>query len=128
MAGALAEAFNDIAQQVADSTDELDRISVAVGKEGKVLDQRLSLGGATGGWAARIHSVNSLIGDLVEPTLEVARVIGAVAHGDLSQQMTLEIEGRPLQGAFLRIGGREHHGRSSGRSPPRSAAWPVRWH
>jgi len=44
MAGALAEAFNDIVQQVAESTDELDRISVAVGKEGKI-DQRLSVGG-----------------------------------------------------------------------------------
>ena len=102
MAGAIAEAFNDIAQQVGESTAELDRISVAVGKEGQI-DQRLSLGGATGGWAARVHSVNSLIGDLVEPTLEVARVIGAVAQGDLSQKMTPAIDGRPLRGAFLWI-------------------------
>ena len=104
MAGAIAEAFNDIAQQLAESTDELDRISLAVGKEGKI-DQRLSLGGATGGWADRVHSVNSLIGDLVEPTLEVARVIGAVAQGDLSQKMTPAIDGRPLRGAFLWISG-----------------------
>ena len=102
MAGAIAEAFNDIAQQLAESTAELDRISLAVGKEGKI-DQRLSLGGATGGWADRVHSVNSLIGDLVEPTLEVARVIGAVAQGDLSQKMTPAIDGRPLRGAFLWI-------------------------
>src|SRR5262245_31188690 len=102
MAGAIAEAFNDVAQQLAESTDELDRISGAVAKEGKI-DQRLSLGGATGGWAARIASVNSLIGDLVEPTLEVARVIGAVADGDLSQKMTPVIDGRPLRGAFLWI-------------------------
>ena len=104
MAGAIAEAFNDIAQQLAESTAELDRISLAVGKEGKI-DQRLSLGGATGGWADRVHSVNSLIGDLVEPTLEVARVIGAVAQGDLSQKMTPAIDGRPLRGAFLWISG-----------------------
>src|SRR5262245_56914897 len=84
MAGAIAEAFNNIAQHLAESTAELDRISLAVGKEGKI-DQRLSLGGATGEWADRVHSVNSLIADLVEPTLEVARVIGAVAQGDLSQ-------------------------------------------
>ncbi len=104
MAGAIAEAFNDIAQQLAESTAELDRISVAVGKEGKI-DQRLSLGGDTGRWADRVHSVNSLIGDLVEPTLEVARVIGAVAQGDLSQKMTPAIDGRPLRGAFLWISG-----------------------
>ena len=43
-----------------------------------------------------------LIGDLVHPTSETARVIGAVAQGDLSQTMALEIDGRPLQGEFLR--------------------------
>ena len=104
MAGAIADAFNDIAQQLAESTAELDRISLAVGKEGKI-DQRLSLASATGGWADRVHSVNSLIGDLVEPTLDVARVIGAVAQGDLSQKMIPAISGRPLQGAFLWISG-----------------------
>ena len=41
---------------------------------------------------------------MVQPTTEVARVIGAVAKGDLSQTMTVEIDGRPLRGEFLRIG------------------------
>jgi HAMP domain-containing protein/signal transduction histidine kinase/CheY-like chemotaxis protein len=41
---------------------------------------------------------------MVQPTAEVARVIGAVAKGDLSQSMTVEIDGRPLRGEFLRIG------------------------
>jgi methyl-accepting chemotaxis protein len=104
MAGAIAEAFNDIAQHIAESTAELDRISVAVGKEGRI-DQRLSLGGAAGGWAERVHAVNALIGDLVEPTLEVARVIGAVAQGDLSEKMAPAMDGRPLRGAFLWISG-----------------------
>ena len=40
---------------------------------------------------------------MVQPTAEVARVIGAVAKGDLSQTMTVEI-GRALRGEFLRIG------------------------
>src|SRR5206468_3899322 len=43
-----------------------------------------------------------LIVDLVHPTSEMARVIGAVAKGDLSKTMAREIEGRPLQGEFLR--------------------------
>ncbi|MGH8597489.1 MAG: HAMP domain-containing protein, partial [Gammaproteobacteria bacterium] len=55
-------------------------------------------------WAEGVNSVNTLIADLVQPTNEVARVIGAVAKGDLSQTMVLEIEGRPLRGEFLRIG------------------------
>src|SRR6201999_1966051 len=42
--------------------------------------------------------------DLVAPTNEVARVITAVARGDLSQKMVLEIDGRPVRGEFLRIG------------------------
>src|SRR5437899_2854809 len=41
---------------------------------------------------------------MVQPTAEVSRVIGAVAKGDLSQSMTVEIDGRPLRGEFLRIG------------------------
>ena len=60
--------------------------------------------GATGGWETKLRAVNELIDDMVQPTAEVARVIGAVAKGDLSQTMTVEIDGRPLRGEFLRIG------------------------
>ena len=59
---------------------------------------------ARGGWDSAIRSVNELIDDMVQPTAEVSRVIGAVAKGDLSQTMTVEIDGRPLRGEFLRIG------------------------
>ena len=52
--------------------------------------------------ATSVESVNTLIDDLVHPTSEVARVIGAVAQGDLSQTMALEVDGRPLEGEFLR--------------------------
>src|SRR5205823_2162661 len=55
-------------------------------------------------WSRTIQSVNSLITDLVTPTTEVARVIQAVAQGDLSQKMVLEIDGKVVQGEFLRIG------------------------
>src|SRR5438477_1337739 len=53
-------------------------------------------------WAEAIGSVNELIGNLVHPTSEMARVIGAVAKGDLSKTMATEIDGRSLQGEFLR--------------------------
>ncbi len=76
-------------------------LSRVVGKEGKI-NQRASIGEVTGSWADAVASVNTLIGDLVHPTSETARVIGAVAKGDLSQTMALEIEGRPLEGEFLR--------------------------
>src|SRR5437870_1838851 len=103
IAGEIAEAFNDVAELLDGSTHELEHISRVVGKEGKIT-QRASLAAVSGGWAASSEFVNSLIGDLVQPTVEVARVIGAVAKGDLSQRMALEIEGRPLEGEFLRIG------------------------
>src|SRR5439155_196408 len=56
----------------------------------------------TGAWAASLESVNALIGDLVHPTSEMARVIGAVAKGDLTQSMALDLDGRSLHGEFLR--------------------------
>src|SRR5262249_20550959 len=40
--------------------------------------------------------------DLVQPTTEMARIIGAVSRGDLTQTMALEVEGRPLKGELLR--------------------------
>src|SRR5207344_2141705 len=71
-----------------------------VGKQGK-LKQRASLRESRGFWGEAVDSINSLIDDLVHPTSEVARVIGAVAQGDLSKSMALEVDGRPLEGEFL---------------------------
>src|SRR5205807_2249426 len=81
--------------------NELDRLGRVVGKEGKI-SERASLGNVSGSWAESIDSVNALVSDLVHPTRETARVIGAVAKGDLSQTMALEIDDRPLEGEFLR--------------------------
>ena len=61
----------------------------------------MSLPGAVGGWGNDAESINMLIDDLVCPTTESARTIGAVAKGDLGQSMDLEVDGRPLKGEFL---------------------------
>jgi HAMP domain-containing protein/signal transduction histidine kinase/CheY-like chemotaxis protein len=103
VAGKISDALNDIIDLNRETAREFERVSQAVGKEGRIT-QRAHLHGAAGAWAASVNSVNTLIGDLVQPTSEVARVIGAVAKGDLSQSMALDIEGRPLMGEFLRIG------------------------
>src|SRR5437867_773828 len=100
VAGKIADTLNEILERQQELVKEFEQVSIAVGKEGHV-SQRASLQGATGGWAACIESINTLIGDLVQPTNEMARVIGAVAKGDLSQAMAFEIEGRPLKGQFL---------------------------
>jgi HAMP domain-containing protein/signal transduction histidine kinase/CheY-like chemotaxis protein len=101
--GQIAAAFNEIVERNEQLTCEFQRLSRVVGKDGKI-DERGRMHGATGGWASAIESVNALIDDMVQPTAEVARVIGAVARGDLSQTMAVEIDGRPLRGEFLRIG------------------------
>jgi HAMP domain-containing protein len=101
VAGKVADAFNDVAGLLARRRLEFARLSRVVGKEGK-LKERASLGDATGFWRESVEAVNSLIEDLVHPSSEVARVIGAVAQGDLSKSMALEVDGRPLEGEFLR--------------------------
>src|SRR5687767_12202094 len=99
--GKVAEVFNDLVEQSAMMADEVSRLSQVVGKEGK-LKKRASLPNAHGFWADSVEHINSLIDDLVHPNNEVARVIGAVAQGDLSKSMALELDGRPLEGEFLR--------------------------
>src|SRR4051812_49700985 len=78
LAGKISDALNDIIDLNRETAREFERVSQAVGKEGKIT-QRAHLYGAAGAWAASVNSVNTLIGDLVQPTSEVARVIGAVA-------------------------------------------------
>src|SRR5205814_1062759 len=95
--------LNDIIELNESVSDEFVRVANLVGLEGK-MTERASLGTAKGAWWTIVESINSLIGDLTQPTNEVARVITSVAKGDLSQKMSLEIDGRPLKGEFFRIG------------------------
>src|SRR5947207_1459064 len=99
--GKVADTFNDVIELNEKLAQELGCVSRAVGKEGKI-SQRASLGNVGGSWATLVDSVNILIDDLVRPTSEMSRVIGAVANGDLSQTMALEVDERPLKGQFLR--------------------------
>ncbi len=101
--GALERAYNELATRNAALEAEVVRVGQIIGREGR-MTERARLQAATGGWSTTIGSLNGLIDDLVRPTTEVARVIVAVAEGDLSQKMALEIEGRPVKGEFARIG------------------------
>ncbi|HEY2791892.1 MAG TPA: HAMP domain-containing protein, partial [Micromonosporaceae bacterium] len=102
-AGDVVDAFNEVASQQERQVHELAKIGRLVGREGR-LTERLDEEGFDGAWADGVRIVNALIDDLGRPTTEVARVIAAVAEGDLSQHMANEIEGRPLRGEFLQIG------------------------
>ncbi|MBK9001788.1 MAG: response regulator [Myxococcales bacterium] len=101
VAGEIADELNQVIELSRALSEELSRVSKVVGKEGKV-GVRASLGDLGGSWSSSVSSVNELIEDLVRPTTEVGRVIGAFAAGDLSQTMPLEFDGRPLRGEFLR--------------------------
>src|SRR6184192_4166105 len=100
-AGKIADTLNEIIELSDKTARELDRVSRVVGKEGKIAD-RATIPAAAGSWLRIVDSTNLLIDDMARPTSEMARVIGAVANGDLSERMTLEVDARPLKGEFLR--------------------------
>ena len=99
--GKIADTFNDIVTANQNMANELQRVGDVVGKAGRTR-QRLELSRPRGAWREMQTSVNTLIDDLVWPTTEVTRAISAVAQGDLLQTVRLDVEGRPLEGEFLR--------------------------
>ncbi|TME66550.1 MAG: hybrid sensor histidine kinase/response regulator, partial [Chloroflexi bacterium] len=98
-AGKLAAALNDLIESNQRLEREIRRISHHVGKDGQV--KRATVAQTGGAWGSTLDAVNDLVEDLARPNTEIARVISAVANGDLSQTLALEIDGRPLQGQFL---------------------------
>ena len=101
LAGKVADTFNEIITSNRRMASELERLGTVVGKEGKTR-QRARFDRHNGAWGDMEKSLNALIDDLLWPTQEVTRAVSAVAQGDLRQKMELDVEGRPLQGEFLR--------------------------
>ncbi len=96
VAGKIADGLNDVIAANETVEAELAKVSRVVGKEGK-LSQRVALRGSDGVWSGSIESVNGLIDDLVRPTIEMQRVIGAVASGDLSKKIAADVKGEMLE-------------------------------
>src|SRR5947208_2441794 len=99
--GKIADTFNEIIAANERMAQQLDRVGQVVGREGKTR-QRVKFALSSGAWGEMESSVNTLIDDLLWPTTEVTRAISAVAKGDLLQTVRLDVDGRPLQGEFLR--------------------------
>jgi HAMP domain-containing protein/CheY-like chemotaxis protein/signal transduction histidine kinase len=99
--GKVADSFNDIVASNQRMASELERVGFTVGREGRTR-QRVKFVNRAGAWGEMESTVNTLIDDLLWPTDEVTRAVGAVAQGDLLQTVRLEVDGRPLKGEFLR--------------------------
>src|SRR5262245_49674733 len=99
--GKIADTFNEIVVANQRMAQQLERVGHVVGREGKTR-QRVKFGLSHGAWGEMETSVNTLIDDLLWPTTEVTRAISAVAQGDLLQTVRLDVDGRPLEGEFLR--------------------------
>jgi len=101
LGGKIADTFNEIVAANQQMAQELKRVGQVVGKEGRTRE-RSRFHEAKGAWGDIEVSVNTLIEDLLRPTAEVTRAIAAVAQGNLTQTVRLDVDGRPLEGEFLR--------------------------
>jgi len=99
--GKIADTFNEIVAANQHMAQELKRVGQVVGKQGKTRE-RTRFHESRGAWGEMEASVNTLVEDLLRPTAEVTRAIAAVAQGDLTQTVRLDVDGRPLEGEFLR--------------------------
>ncbi len=99
--GKIADAFNDIVLANERMARELEQVGQIVGREGHTR-KRVRLGVTAGSWGEMESSVNALIDDLLWPTTAVTLAVTAVAQGDLQRTVPLDVDGRPLQGEFLR--------------------------
>ena len=100
--GKIADTFNEIVAANERMAAELEHVGQVVGREGKTRT-RVKFGLQSGAWGEMETSVNDLIDDLLWPTTAVTHAITAVAQGDLLQTVRLDVDGRPLQGEFLRL-------------------------
>jgi HAMP domain-containing protein len=102
ISGKIADTLNEIIELNEKMMDEFTNAGKIIGKQGK-LTERIPLPNAKGSWHKGVDSLNTLISDLVHPTIEIAHVIGSVANGNLSEEMPLNIGGHLLKGEFLSI-------------------------
>jgi len=99
--GKVADTFNEIVRANQQMAQELKRVGQVVGKEGRTRE-RVRFHEKRGAWGEMGVSVNTLVEDLLRPTADVTGAIAAVAQGNLTQTVRLDVDGRPLEGEFLR--------------------------
>ncbi|WP_248591304.1 HAMP domain-containing protein [Thermobifida alba] len=92
----LATSVNRMADQMSEITDEVTRVAREVGTEGK-LGGRANVKGVSGIWKDLTDNVNSMADNLTNQVRDISQVTTAVARGDLTKKVTVDVQGEMLQ-------------------------------
>src|SRR4051812_32876326 len=92
----LKETVNTMVDQLSSFADEVTRVAREVGEEGK-LGGQAQVKGVSGTWKDLTDSVNGLASNLTTQVRNIANVTTAVANGDLSKKITVDVKGEVLE-------------------------------
>ena len=91
----IAAVFNSMTDQLALFTSEVTRVAREVGTDGK-LGGQAQVPGVAGTWKDLTESVNAMADNLTGQVRDIAQVATAVARGDLTQKITVDVKGEML--------------------------------
>src|SRR5207247_3075058 len=92
----LKNTINTMVDQLSSFADEVTRVAREVGTEG-ILGGQANVKGVSGTWKDLTDSVNGLSSSLTTQVRNIADVTTAVAHGDLSKKITVDVRGAVLE-------------------------------
>ncbi len=92
----LKEAINTMVDQLRAFASEVTRVAREVGTEGKLGGQAI-VPGVAGTWKDLTDNVNSMASNLTDQVRSIAEVTTAVARGDLSRKITVDVRGEILE-------------------------------
>ncbi|HEY6961753.1 MAG TPA: response regulator [Gaiellaceae bacterium] len=93
---ALADTINTMVDQLSSFADEVTRVAREVGTEGR-LGGQANVKGVSGTWKDLTDNVNTLADNLSNQVRNIAEVTTAVAQGDLSKKITVDVRGEILE-------------------------------
>src|SRR5207245_2748602 len=93
---ALKGTINTMVDQLRAFASEVTRVAREVGTEGK-LGRQAEVHGVRGVWKALNDNVNFMAANLTSQVRNIAKVTTAVANGDLSQKITVDVKGEVLE-------------------------------
>jgi len=92
----LKNVINTMVDQLSSFASEVTRVAREVGTEGK-LGGQAAVEGVAGTWKDLTDSVNSMASNLTAQVRNIANVTTAVAKGDLSKKITVDVRGEILE-------------------------------